>query len=113
MDRHQFNAEDREGIVAELTEQRVRGWTRLLLAGDRRAQTDLQNLVLDRLSELDAAVLFAQAVLDPDAAGVLFTEIVAKLMRDQCEAEAEKAASDMERRRAESRDDNRIAMAMH
>jgi hypothetical protein len=111
MDRHQFDTEDREGLVAELTEQRVRGWVRLLLAGDKRATSDLHNLVLDRLAEEDAKALLIQAASEPAAAGATFTALVVKVMRDQCEADAEKAVDAMEQDRAESHTDNRIAQA--
>ena len=111
MDRHhQFNADDREGLVAELAEQRVRSWLRLLVAGDKRATADLQNLVLDRLAEEDAKQLFVQAVTKPQA-DISFAATVRDLMRDYCHTQAENAVDDMERGRAESRDDNRIAMS--
>jgi hypothetical protein len=111
MDRHQFDTEDREALIAELTAQRVRSWCLLLQAGDKRATNDLQNLVLDRLTETDAQALFVKAVTDPDYAGVQFTQVVAKVMHDRCEADAEKTVDDMERGRAESRDENRIDRA--
>lgn len=106
---HHFDADDREGLVAELAEQRVRGWLRLLVAGDKRATTDLQNLVLDRLAEDDAKALFVQAVTQPQA-DISFAATVRDLMRDHCQAQAENAVDDMERGRQQSRDDNRIAM---
>lgn len=111
MDRHPFTDEDRDGIVAELTAQRVRSWCLLLQAGDKRAETDLQNLVLDRLAEDDAKALFVRAVTDPDAAGALFVDVVIKLMHDRCQADAEKTADAMEKGRQQSRDENRIDLA--
>jgi hypothetical protein len=111
MDRHQFNEEDREGLVAELTEQLLRDWNRKVAAGDKRATTDLQNTVLDRLSEADAAAIFIQALSDQSGADAHFAALVAKVMRDECEAAAENAVDAMERRRTESRNDNRIAQA--
>lgn len=112
MDRHQFNEEDRDGLVGQLTAQRVRSWSLLLQAGDKRATSDLHNLVLDRLAEDDAKALFVGAALDPDAAGALFVDLVAKLMHDRCETDAEKAVDAMEQGRKESHDDNRIAQAL-
>lgn len=108
MDRHQFTEEDRDGLIGELTAQRVRAWCQLLQASDKRALTDLQNLVLDRLAEEDAKALFVKAVTDPDYAGVLFVDIVAQLMHDQCETDAEKAVDAMEQGRKQSADENRI-----
>lgn len=111
MDRHQFDAEDRDGVVAELTEQRVRAWVRLLLAGDKRATSDLHNLVLDRLAEEDAKALFVQAATNPEAADITFGATVVTLMRDRCEADAENEVAAMERHRVESQNENRIAQA--
>lgn len=91
MDRHQFDTEDREGLVGELTEQLLGEWRRKLAAGDKRATTDLQNTVLDRLSEADAAAIFVQSISDQSGADARFAALVAKVMYDQCEAEAENA----------------------
>lgn len=112
MDRHQFDTEDREGMVGELTEQLLREWNRKLAAGDKRATADLQNTVLDRLSEADAASIFIEALSDQAAADLHFAALVARVMFDRCEAEAENAVDAMERNRAVSRDDNRIAQAV-
>jgi hypothetical protein len=111
MDRHQFDAEDREALIAELTAQRVRSWCLLLQAGDKRATNDLQNTMLDRLSEADAKALFVRAVTDPDYAGVQFAQLVVKVMRDACAAEAENAVGALEKRRQESHEENRIDQA--
>ncbi len=111
MDRHQFDTEDREGLIGELTEQLLADWRRKLAAGDKRATTDLQNTVLDRLSEADAAAIFIQALSDQAAADATFAAMVARVMFDRCEAEAENAVDAMERNRAESHDENRIAQA--
>lgn len=111
MNRHQFTDEDRDGLVAELTAQRVRSWCLLLQADDKRATTDLQNIVLERLAEEDAKALFIKAVTDPDYAGVQFTQIVMKLMYDECETAAEKTVDAMEVGRKQSQDENRIDLA--
>lgn len=111
MDRHQFDMDDREGLIGELTEQLLREWNRKLAAGDKRATTDLQNTVLDRLSEADAAAIFVQSTFDQAGADATFSALVQSVMFDRCEAEAENAVDAMERNRAESRDDNRIHMA--
>jgi hypothetical protein len=111
MDRHQFTTEDHDGLVAELTAQRVRSWVLLLQAGDQRATNDLHNLVLDRLAEDDAKALFVKAITDPDYAGPLFADIVMKLMHDQCVAAAENTVDAMEKGRQQSADENRIDMA--
>ncbi len=111
MDRHQFTTEDREGQVAELTEQLLADWNRKLAAGDKRATTDLQNTVLERLTEADAAALFIQALSDQAGADARFASLVAGVMFDRCEAEAENAVDAMERNRVESADDGRIERA--
>jgi hypothetical protein len=108
MDRFLYDAEDRDGLVAELTEQRLRAWNLRLQAGEQRALTDLQNLVLDRLAEKDAQDLFKLAITDEQAAGLMFATLVSSVMRDQCEADADKAAMDMERARAASADEGRV-----
>jgi hypothetical protein len=110
MDRHQFDTDDREGMVGELTEQLLREWNRKLAAGDKRATTDLQNTVLDRLSETDAAAIFVQSISDQAGADATFAALVTRVMFDRCEAEVENAIDAMERNRSESRGDNLVAM---
>jgi hypothetical protein len=111
MDRHQFNDEDRADKVADLTEKLLGEWREKLAAGDKRATSDLQNTVLDRLSETDAAAIFVQSIADQAGADATFAALVAKVMFDRCEAEAENAVDAMERNRVESCHDNRIAQA--
>lgn len=112
MDRHQFDTDDREGLIGELTEQLLADWRRKLAAGDKRATTDLQNTVLDRLSETDAAAIFVQSIADQAGADATFAALVAKVMFDRCEAEAENAVDAMQRNHVESRNDNRIDQAV-
>jgi hypothetical protein len=110
MDRHPTE-EDRDALIADLTERLVRDWSRRLLAKEQRAISDLHNVVLDRLSESDAAAIFIQAVTDPAGAEVRFSVLAAKAMRDAAEADAIRSVEFMEKARAESRNDNRIAQA--
>jgi len=111
MDRVPFDTDDRDGLIADLTERLLRDWSRRLLAGDARSISDLHNAMLDRLSADDAKVLFVQAATNPAGADTQFTVLAAKTMRDVCEADATRCVENIEKGRADSRDDNRIHMA--
>lgn len=109
MDRFPFDTEDRDALVADLTERLLRDWSRQLLAGDQRAISNLHNVMLDRLTEADAAAIFVQSVTDEAGAAEAFNTMAAKTMRDVCEADAERCVQHMEAARAESHTENRIA----
>ncbi|SDC70161.1 hypothetical protein SAMN05428966_102146 [Massilia sp. PDC64] len=111
MDRFPFDTDDRDGLIADLTERLMRDWSRRLLAGDARSISDLHNVMLDRLSADDAKALFVQAATNPAGADVQFAVLAAKTMRDVCEADATRCVENVEKGRAESRDENRIARA--
>lgn len=111
MDRFPLDTEDRDGLIADLTERLMRDWSRRLLAGDARSISDLHNCMLDRLSANDAKALFVQAATNPAGADAAFTELAAKTMRDVCEANATRSVEHIEQARAESRNDGRIARA--
>jgi hypothetical protein len=112
MDRYPFHADDRDARVAELTEQLVRAWNLRLQAGEQRAISDLQNVVLDRLTEADAAAVFVQAVQDEAGAAQRMQQLAAEAMRAECENEALKQIEQAEQALAEGRDADRIARAI-
>lgn len=111
MDRYPFHTDDRDARIAELTEQLVRAWNLRLQAGEQRAISDLRNVVLERLTEADAAAVFVQSVLDPAGAAARFTALAADAMRAECEHDALKQIEAAEQALAEGRDDDRIARA--
>lgn len=80
----------RETLITETTERLLGDWRAELLAGSKRAVSDLHNTVLDRLTEDDAKAIFIQSVLDPAGAENLFQNLAAKAMRDVCAADAER-----------------------
>lgn len=108
MDRFPYTAEDRDARIAELTEQLVRAWNLRLQAGEQRAISDLHNVVLDRLTQADAAAIFVQAVQDEAGAAERMRTLAADAMRAECENDALKQIEQAEQRRAESERDNRI-----
>jgi hypothetical protein len=80
----------RETLIAETTERLLGDWVAELQAGSARAISDLQNTVLDRLSEDDAKAIFIQSVFDAAGAEQAFHSLVAKAMHDVCAADAER-----------------------
>lgn len=112
MDRFPLDTEDRDGLIADLTERLRRDWSRRLMAGDARSISDLHNCMLDRLSADDAKALFVQAATSPAGADAAFTALAAKTMRDVCEADAERCVDNIAKGRAEARDADRIARAI-
>ena len=108
MGRREFDSEDFDAHVAELTEQLVRDWNLRLQAGDQRAISDLHNVVLDRLTEADAAAIFVQAVQDEAGAAARMQQLAVEAMRAECENDALRQIEQAEQRRAESARENRI-----
>jgi hypothetical protein len=108
MDRFPRTAEDRDARVAELTEQLVRAWNLRLQAGEQRAISDLHNVVLDRLTQADAAAVMVQAVLDPVGAAACLTQLAGDAMRAECENDALKQIEQAEQRRADAAREQRI-----
>jgi hypothetical protein len=106
MDR--YNSDDHDARVAELTEQLVRAWNVRLQAGEQRAISDLHNVVLDRLTQADAAAVMVQAMLDPVGAAACLTQLAADAMRAECENDALKQIEDAEKRRAQAAQEARI-----
>jgi hypothetical protein len=83
-DPHAEQARDEE--IAEIGAKLLAAWHAKLLAGDRRAISDLHNCVLDRLTEDEAKQLFIDAVTGKG--GDAFNVLAAKVMADTCEIEA-------------------------
>ena len=108
MGRREYDSEDFDARVAELTEQLVRAWNLRLQAGEQRAISDLHNVVLDRLTQADAAAVMVQAVLDPAGAAARFTQLTGDAMRAECEVDAIKQVEEAEQRRIDSERENRI-----
>lgn len=111
MDRFPFDTDDRDARVAELTEQLVRAWNLRLQASEQRAISDLQNVVLDRLTEADAAAVFVQVAIDAAGAQANLSALVATAMRAECENDALKQIEQAEQALADGRDADRIAHA--
>lgn len=111
MPRSDKSTDDRNARIAELTEQLVRAWNLRLQAGEQRAISDLHNVVLERLTEADAAAIFVQAVQDEAGAAQRMQQLAAEAMRAECENDALKQIEQAEQRRAESANDNRIERA--
>lgn len=112
MDRHPFHANDRDARVAELTEQQMRAWNLRLQAGEQRAISDLHNVVLDRLTEADAAAVFVQVATDTAGAAARLAALTAEAMRAECEHDALKQIEAAEQALAEGRTADRIARAI-
>ena len=108
MDRFPYDSNDHDARVAELTEQLVRAWNVRLQAGEQRAISDLHNVVLDRLTEADAAAVFVQSVLDEAGAAQRMQQLAAEAMRAECENEALKQIDAAEKRRAQAAQEVRI-----
>jgi len=111
VNRHPYTAEDREDMVCQLIDARIKAIRTDVLIG-RQSTVDavLEHLELDG-EEDAAAVLWNALVGGSRAVGVDNAEAVAHAIFQVAEALAESDVADMERHRAESRDDNRIAMA--
>ena len=88
MTRLHFDADDRAGLIAELTEQRLRAWNRDLLAGVQPAITELRNAILPQLTQADVTTIFIQAVSDLDGAEHRLSLLAAKAMYAAAQAEA-------------------------
>lgn len=106
MKRNLTPEEARDQHIADLTEQRLAAWREKLLAKDPRAESDLQNVILDRLSADDAKALFVKAATSGST--IHFEQLVARYMADQCEIEAIKEVEQLEKQRADEITDNRI-----
>jgi hypothetical protein len=102
-----FDSEDRDALVSDLAMQLLRDWNRKLLAGERRALSDLQNVILDRLSEDDCKAIFVRAAVHQS--GNDLNVMAARAMYDRCLADAEKSVGIIERMKEISRDESRIA----
>lgn len=114
MDRFPFNTEDRDALIADLAGKKLATRRALLLAKDATVLREVSNSVLDYLAhaeDLGALVLGAVA---PSTArftvGKTFGDVVHAVMFGEAEADAIAEVDRMERARAESHDDNRIAM---
>jgi len=99
--RREFDSEDFNARVAERTEQLVCAWNLRLQAGEQRAISDLHNVVLDRLTEADAAAIFVQAVQDEAGAAERMQALAAEAMRAECEKDALKQLEQAEKRRTD------------
>lgn len=95
MSRLPFDADDRTGLIAELTEQRLRAWNRDLVAGVQRAITDLHNAILPQLTQADVTTIFVQAVGDLAGAEHRFNVLAVKAMYAAAEAEATRIVDGM------------------
>lgn len=101
---HDEQARDEE--IAEIGAKLLAAWHAKLLAGDRRAISDLHNSVLDRLTEDEAKQMFIDAVTGKG--GDAFNVLAAKVMADICEVEAIKQVEQAEQRAEEEARYDRI-----
>lgn len=92
--------EARDEAIAVRTEQRCAEWTAKLQARDPRAMSDLQNMILDRLSADEAKQLFVTAALGQISADDSLAGLVHRYMYDECEADAMKEVEKIEAERA-------------
>lgn len=100
MHRNPTPEQSRDEQVASRTEKRLADWRQRLAAGDARATSDLQNVILDRLSADDAKALFVKAATE-GCTTIHFEQLVARYMADECEADAIKEVEQIERERDE------------
>lgn len=111
MDRFPYAAEDREDMVCQLIDARIKAMRTDILIG-RQSTVDA---VLERLAIADEdvarTVLWNAVAAGSWAVGVDNAEAVQHAIFQVAEALAEWDVADMERRRAESHNDNRIAQA--
>lgn len=113
MDRYPYAAEDREDIVCQLIDARIKAMrTDILMQRESTIEAVLERLVLET-DEDPRAVLWSAVAAGSSAVGVDSAAAVQLAIFQVAEALAEWDVADMERSRAESRDDNRIAQAMH
>lgn len=102
----------RDTLIAETTQRLLGDWNTELQAGSKRAISDLQNTVLDRLTEDDAAAIFVQALTDPAGAEARFGALVAQAAFDVCAADAERTVdllfTDLATAKTESRIDRAV-----
>lgn len=103
--------EARDAEIATRTEQRCAAWTAKLQAKDARAMSDLQNVILDRLSADEAKELFAKAAIEQSSADDRLASLVRRYMYDECETDAIKEVEQIERGRVESQNDARAERA--
>lgn len=102
----------RDTLIAETTERLLADWNAELQAGSQRAISDLQNTVLERLSEDDAKSIFIQAMTNPAGAQAQFGALVAEVALGVCRADATRTVdllfSDLAAGQTESRIDRAI-----
>lgn len=115
MDRHNPTEEDRDALIADLAGKMLATRRAMLLAKDAVVLREVSNSVLDYLAHAaDLGDLVLAAVTPAAERAVLgktFADVVHAVMFGEAEAEAILEVEAMECRRAESRDDNRIARA--
>lgn len=102
----------RDTLIAETTERLLADWNAELQAGTKRAISDLQNTVLDRLAEDDAKAIFVQAMTDPAGAQAQFGALVAKAALEVCAADAERTVDLLFSDLAASHNESRIDRAI-
>lgn len=121
MDRHRFDSEDRDALIADLAGKMLATRLAQLRDGDATILREVNNSVLDYLAnsiDMSTLVLGAAApttgqasIAQAQVVGQTFADVLHAVMFGDAEAEAIADVDAMERRRAESRDDNRIARA--
>ena len=121
MDRHRFDSEDRDALVADLAGKKLATRMALLRDGDATVLREVNNSVLDYLAnsiDMSALVLGAAAPAAGQAAiaqmqvvGQTFADVLHAVMFGEAEAEAIAEVDAMARRRVESIDEARVEHA--
>lgn len=111
MDRYPYAAEDREEMVCQLIDARIKAMrTDILMQRESTIEAVLERLVLET-DEDPRAVLWSAVAAGSSAVGVDNAAAVQLAIFQVAESLAEWDVADMERARAESRDDDRIQRA--
>lgn len=121
MDRHRFDSEDRDALVADLAGKKLATRMALLRDGDATVLREVNNSVLDYLAnsiDMSALVLGAAAPAAGQAAiaqmqvvGQTFADVLHAVMFGEAEAEAIAEVDAMARRRVDSIDEARVEHA--
>lgn len=103
MDRFQYDTEDRDALIADITGKLVAMRRAQLALLDAQVLRETSDAVLDYLACSDDAQKLVLGL-------ITYAQVLDKVLDAECEIEAIKEVEAMEGRRAESRGENRIAM---
>lgn len=95
MNRLPLDADDRAGLIAELTQQRLRAWNWDVQNCIQSAMNVLHKVVLPKLTKEEVEAIFTQAVADRAGAESRFNLLRMKAMRAAAEAEVTSFVDEM------------------